>query len=263
MLPAFMRVRARRCDELGQDPAIKRAWQQRALSLNPSATGLHDYFSETRTFDSQEFEFLSGFVADEQTEPRIGLQAMLKAFDLGHDTDNDSQWFELLAFTYRRSPTYDADHQRALEILVQHNQTTSQLPYSGIAAEESYTFIHRNLYLDSGDHLMGSNPKEAARCYYKAFETKDDDRVILGKLLDAYQAAQDWAKSTKVLRKLASLEGDSSLQAKYLYAMGLIQRDKLNDHYLAVRTFDKALDMDPTLVKAIQASMRSSPTIRT
>ena len=113
--------------------------------------------------------------------------------------------------------------------------------------------IRRALLLDAGDIILDVDPKAAARFYYKAFETKDDDRVILSKLLDAYQKSEEWAKSSKVLKKLASLASEDALKGKYLYAMGVIERDKLKDHIAAVRAFDKALDADPTLVKAIQA----------
>ena len=250
----LMRARAERGLALGENESSRRSWQQRALSLNPSETGLHEYFETPRHLDAQDLNFLSGFVSEDQTDARIGLRAMLRALEFERDPENSKAWLETLAFAYRRSPTFDADHQTAIELFVQNDarEMAAQLLIES-ANQEPNPKIQRSLYLDAGDHLLTPDPKAAARCYYKAFETKNDDRVILSKLLDAYQKSEEWTKSIKVLKKLASLESDRSLRAKYLYAMGVIQRDKREDHLSAVRTFDKALDADPTMVKAIQA----------
>lgn len=250
----LMRARARRSVDLDEDESTRRGWQQRALSLNPSETGLHDYFDKPRKLDHQELNFLTNFVSEEQTEPRIGLRAILRALECDGQPDNRQEWLDILAFAYRRSQTFDADHQSAIAKLVENEAT--QLAADLLiesAGQESDLQIQRALFLDAGDHLLKSNPKESARCYYKAFETKNDDRVILGKLLDAYQKSEEWTKSIKVLKKLASLEEDPKMRAKYLYATGVIQRDKKSDHVSAVRSFDRALDQDPSMVKAIQA----------
>ncbi|MGB0646044.1 MAG: tetratricopeptide repeat protein, partial [Bradymonadia bacterium] len=144
--------------------------------------------------------------------------------------------------------------QKAIEFLKKDEQFESvALLLNESALIENDPMIRRALLLDAGDIILDIDPKAAARFYYKAFETKNDDRVILSKLLDAYQKSEEWAKSSKVLKKLASLASENTLKGKYLYAMGVIERDKLSDHIAAVRAFDKALDADPTLVKAIQA----------
>jgi tetratricopeptide (TPR) repeat protein len=250
----LMKQRGQACAARNESTDVQRHWQERALTLNPSSTGMFAYFEVPRTLDEQDLSFLANLVMHEQTDPRIGMQMALKAIALESLPSTQEGWIELLIDSYRRSQTYDADHQKAIE----HLQAQDRLSTAAELLKESATIekdemIQRSLLLDAGDLMLTLDPKESARCYYKAFETKNDDRVILSKLLDAYQKSEEWAKSTKVLRKLASLAGEPMLKAKYLYAMGVIERDKLNDHTSAVRTFDKALDADPTLVKAIQA----------
>jgi hypothetical protein len=119
----LMRQRAERTAALGEDETVRRSWQQRALSLNPSETGLHDYFENERILDHQELNFLTNFVSDDQIEPRIGLRAMLRALQFQREHENLSDWLEMLIFAYRRSATYDADHQKAIEILLANDST--------------------------------------------------------------------------------------------------------------------------------------------
>jgi hypothetical protein len=113
----LMRRRGQACAERNEPNAVKRHWQERALSLNPSATGLHDYFEEPRILDKNDLRFLSSLAAHEQTDPRIGMQIALRAMAFERDTDEADGWTSLLTDNYRRSQTYDADHQRAIEHL--------------------------------------------------------------------------------------------------------------------------------------------------
>ena len=149
----------------------------------------------------------------------------LKAIAFESDQSTRDGWTELLVDCYRRSQTYDADHQKAIEHLRTHDRlsTAAELLKESSNIEKDQ-MIQRSLLLDAGDLMLDIDPKESARCYYKAFETKSDDRVILSKLLDAYQKSEEWSKSAKVLRKLASLATEQVLKAKYLYAKGVIER---------------------------------------
>lgn len=96
-------------------------------------------------------------------------------------------------------------------------------------------------------------PKEAVDAWFGALEARPDDKIVLVRLMDAYTNIGQWEASIKVLRKLASVESDPSKKAQFVYAMGVIQRDKLEDHYISVRTLDRALELDPTMVKAFVA----------
>ncbi len=111
------------------------------------------------------------------------------------------------------------------------------------------------LYLEQGavfqDKLDAA--KEAVDAWFGALEARPDDKIVLVRLMDAYRGTGQWEASLKVLKKLASIETDLKKKAAFVYTMGIIQRDKLEDHYISVRTFDRALEMDPTMVKAFAA----------
>jgi tetratricopeptide (TPR) repeat protein len=98
-----------------------------------------------------------------------------------------------------------------------------------------------------------NDPQRAIDAWLKAAEAQPDHKPALAKLLGIYQETGHWEGSIRVLRKLAQLSEDLGKKARYFYAVGVIQRDKVEDHYVAVRTLDKALEADPTLVRAFQA----------
>lgn len=93
----------------------------------------------------------------------------------------------------------------------------------------------------------------AIRAWFKALEARPDDRLTLSRLLDGYHELQNWPASIKVLKKLIRVEPESPKKARFAYTLGVIQRDHLGDHFKAVRALDKALDFDPTFLKAFRA----------
>jgi tetratricopeptide (TPR) repeat protein len=101
------------------------------------------------------------------------------------------------------------------------------------------------------EHLR--NVPKAVEAYKEALGVQADSRLVLSKLLDLYQEARQWNEAVEILTRLAELERDLSRQSKYYYTIGVIQRDELKDNFQAVRTLDKALDADPSMLKSFQA----------
>ncbi len=110
-------------------------------------------------------------------------------------------------------------------------------------------------YVELGDHLKDKlhRPTDAVKAWFDALEARPDDKGVLIRLMDVYSETERWDAAIKVLRKLARIETDPAKQAQFTYAVGIIQRDQLKDHLQAVRTLDKALELDPTMLKAFQA----------
>lgn len=109
--------------------------------------------------------------------------------------------------------------------------------------------------VEAGDcfaHQLKNQPK-ALTAWFQALEIIPDSKQVFVRLVETYQHAGKWAACIKVLRQLSNLEEDQTKSAFHLYQVGILQRDQLNDHYLAVRTFDEALDRDPSFMKAFQA----------
>lgn len=111
------------------------------------------------------------------------------------------------------------------------------------------------LYLELGDIYRDQvkSHSKAVATWFQALEIMPENRQILVRLLEVYQQTEKWPAAVKVLKKLIKLEVLPTKKAHYVYAIGLIQRDHLSDHYMAVRTFDEALECDPSFLKAFYA----------
>jgi len=97
-----------------------------------------------------------------------------------------------------------------------------------------------------------SIPKAVA-AWFEALEAIPESRQVFVRLLEVYQETEKWGAAVKVLKQLSRLDPEPEKRAFYTYTMGLIQRDRLGDSYLAVRRFDEALDVHPPFLKAFQA----------
>ncbi len=110
-------------------------------------------------------------------------------------------------------------------------------------------------YLELGDlyHDRLDRAVDAVYFWRKAMDDRPDDKPVLARLMEAYGEAGDWPSSVKILKRLVRAETDPGKQARFLYAIAQIQGDQLEDPVNAVRTYDKALDADPTMLKAFAA----------
>ena len=102
-------------------------------------------------------------------------------------------------------------------------------------------------------HEHMRNPRLAVEAYEEALQVQPGSKMVYAKLLGLHEEAGNWQQAVEVLSALAEMEGDTRRQAKYFYAVAAIQRDYINDAFTAVRTFDKALDADPAMLRAFQA----------
>jgi tetratricopeptide (TPR) repeat protein len=102
-------------------------------------------------------------------------------------------------------------------------------------------------------HEHMRNPRLAVEAYEEALQVQPGSKMVYAKLLGLHEEAGNWQQAVEVLSALAEMEGDARRQAKYFYAVAAIQRDYIKDSFTAVRTFDKALDADPAMLKAFQA----------
>ncbi len=97
------------------------------------------------------------------------------------------------------------------------------------------------------------NKRLSVDAYNEALLLQPNSKLILSKLLGIHEGAGEWSKAVDILIQLADLDDKLERRAKYYYAIGAIQRDYLKDSLTAVRSFDKALDASPNMLKAFQA----------
>jgi tetratricopeptide (TPR) repeat protein len=93
---------------------------------------------------------------------------------------------------------------------------------------------------------------KAIEAYEEAFELKPQDHVLLHKLLQLYQKAEDWQKMVDTLQAIADLEERPEIKSRYFYTMAQLYRDKLEDPDRAVELFNDALDLNPGYLEAFE-----------
>jgi tetratricopeptide (TPR) repeat protein len=101
------------------------------------------------------------------------------------------------------------------------------------------------------------DPERAVAAYLEALERRPDDRVVRQHLLNLYTATRRWPEAVATLQRIADLEADPALRAKYLYAAALLERDKSRDLPAALELCNQALDVNPDHLVAFQAIDRA------
>ena len=102
-----------------------------------------------------------------------------------------------------------------------------------------------------GDRL--NNHRAAVEIYEDVLAQDPENKLVLGKLLGLHEAASNWPAAVETLTKLAELEDNGTRKAKYWCGVATIQQKYQNDKFMAVRSFDYALDADPNLLRAFEA----------
>lgn len=97
------------------------------------------------------------------------------------------------------------------------------------------------------------DPRGAVGTLEDALDLRKGDHVLQHKLLEAYQRVDAWPEMTGLLEKIAAADDNPRRRAKYFYTLAQIQRDKARDLDKAAASFERALDEDPTLLKAFEA----------
>ena len=171
--------------------------------------------------------------------------------------------FERAIELYSLVLKHEAQHDEAFDRLRTLLKTTEHWDLLGkLLLDFSKSSIKRwsledrfDMCLEAGDYYFQhlNNSAKAITAWFQALELNPESKQIFVRLVEIYQKNNKWDACIKVLRKLATLEEDQTKAAFHLYSVGLMQKDHLKDHYLAVRSFDEALDLDPKFMKAFQA----------
>lgn len=98
----------------------------------------------------------------------------------------------------------------------------------------------------------GKNVNKAIEALEEAQEIKPSDHVLLHKLLQLYQRAEEWPKMVDTIRAISDLEEVPERKARYYYTMAQLYRDKIDDADRAVELFNETLDLLPSYLEAFE-----------
>lgn len=160
---------------------------------------------------------------------------------------------------YEKALALDGEHRPSLQALVaaytkvgDYKQVTEykrQILDSIFEGEERFSLL-----MEIGDIWAEQvkDPLKALEAYEEARDLKPQDHVMLHKMLQNYQAAEEWQKMIDILDAINDLEERPKLKAKFLYTQAQIYRDKLEDLDRAVELFNDALDLNPDYLEAFE-----------
>ena len=113
------------------------------------------------------------------------------------------------------------------------------------------------LLLEIGDILFSKlNDRAAAsKTFGEALQERPDDRRLLTKLMALYSEEKDWAKVVDVVTRLADFVEDPKQRAKYMHTAATIAGKQLGDADKAAGFYERALEYDPTLTKALHEAI--------
>jgi tetratricopeptide (TPR) repeat protein len=117
----------------------------------------------------------------------------------------------------------------------------------------------RKLAEEIGDLYVSKldNADQGLDYYRQAVELKPDDRHVLHKMLEIHTGIEQWDQAAEIVLKLAELEENPQIKAKYLYTAALVYRDELKEPDLGMEQMEACLDADPSFANAFEAIERT------
>jgi tetratricopeptide (TPR) repeat protein/tRNA A-37 threonylcarbamoyl transferase component Bud32 len=95
----------------------------------------------------------------------------------------------------------------------------------------------------------------AGKTYLAALDERPDDRKLLTKLMELYSAEKDWGSLVEVVLRLTEFVDDPKQRAKYMHTAAMVTARHLGEIPDALLFYDKAIDFDPTLSKAMDEAI--------
>ncbi|HSQ65808.1 MAG TPA: tetratricopeptide repeat protein, partial [Polyangiaceae bacterium] len=113
------------------------------------------------------------------------------------------------------------------------------------------------LLLEIGDlESQKLNDRAAAsKTYAAALEERPDDRKLLTRLMQLYSEEKDWHKLVEVVLRLADFVDDPKQRAKYMHTAAIVSARQTGDVDAALVYYDRALEADPTLSRALEEAL--------
>ncbi len=222
--------------------------QETIRGIADAAFGLHDWPTALTNYQKV-LTALGEDDVDARTDVYFRLGSIKAA--QGQDRQAINNYEKALALNGEHRPTLDA----LVETYSKANDWKQVAEYKRQILDSIFEGEARfAVLLEIGDLWAEKekNPHKAIEAYEEALDLKPQNHVLLHKILQAYQAAEEWQKMVDTLDAIRSLEERADRQARYLFTQAQIYRDKLDDSDRAVELFNEALDKNPEFLEAFE-----------
>jgi tetratricopeptide (TPR) repeat protein len=234
------------------------------------------YFQKAYDLDPAHLPTLQGLAGltlrrEEWTEARRWLQELVEQGGRLEPGDLVDALFNLAtcarhlddkqasAKAYQRALSIDPEHQPSLEALAELQAGAGDwqaVLAAKLALLESAEGDKRvELYQEVGEiqwRQLGRTD-EAITAYRKALDLKPESHVALHQLIELFSATDQWAGTVEMCDRMAQIEKEPKLRAKYYMTAGVAARDKLQDPSRALEYLNKVLDNDLEQLKAFES----------
>lgn len=222
--------------------------QESIRGIADAAFGLQDWATALTNYQKVLTSLGEGDV-DERTDVYFRLGAIKQA--QGQDRQAINNYEKALALNGEHRPTLDA----LVDIYTKAKDWKQVAEYKRQILDSVFDGADRYAILVEIGDLWAEqekNPHKAIEAYEEALELKPKDHVLLHKILQAYQAAEEWQKMVDTLDAIKAIEERPDRQARYLFTQAQIYRDKLEDLDRAVELFNESLDLNPDFLEAFE-----------
>jgi tetratricopeptide (TPR) repeat protein len=113
--------------------------------------------------------------------------------------------------------------------------------------EERFAFLLE--LSDQWENKVG-DAVQALAAMEQAVALKPEDHLLQHRLLALYQKTARWHDVVQTLSRIAEGDPNPQRRARYMFTMGQVYRDKLDQPYQAIDLFEQALDLHPEFVDA-------------
>lgn len=87
-----------------------------------------------------------------------------------------------------------------------------------------------------------NSPDRAIQAYEAAAQIKPDSHSVLHQLIELFSNIERWDQAVGIVTRLAEMESNHNIKARYLYSAAVINRDKIRNLDAALEQFNLSLD---------------------
>ncbi|MCK5797735.1 MAG: tetratricopeptide repeat protein [Deltaproteobacteria bacterium] len=94
------------------------------------------------------------------------------------------------------------------------------------------------------------SPERAVESFGAAADLKPESHAVLHKLIELFSETEQWHRAVEIVERLADMESNGRIKARYLYSAAVINRDKMKDLDESLRFFNASLDHQLSTIDA-------------